>query len=175
MYVPAPRTLDIAEPQVLVHYPGDAQGNDWQHRVLLHRVAAGRWVTADPALNLVMHDLNIDEHTVLSRNGAFPDGPGYHDAIYAHDPIRPARLRELKAQAKTQAQILADGDKPVEDLRVWVIDEPDSSAWGEQVRDEDLEDGDRFMSMQDRGLQEVNGVILACRQIAQSEVADFQW
>ena len=31
-------TLDIPEVQVLVHYPGDANGLNWHHRILLHRV-----------------------------------------------------------------------------------------------------------------------------------------
>lgn len=57
------RALDILEIQVLVHFPGDDL--EYHHRILLHRVAEGQWMTLTPDLELDRHDLAELDHVVL--------------------------------------------------------------------------------------------------------------
>lgn len=52
------RSLDLAEPQVLLRYPNDANGLVHHHRVLLHKIGNGRWVALTPGLDLHVVDLN---------------------------------------------------------------------------------------------------------------------
>ena len=65
------RTLDVAEPQVLVHYPNDPHLTE-HHRLLLIKVSAGRWIAASPDHELDLLDLNTHRHVVLRRNSDFP-------------------------------------------------------------------------------------------------------
>ena len=46
--------LDIADIQVLVHFPHDGGRLYWHHRILLHKIGQGRWVALTPD-----HDLEI--------------------------------------------------------------------------------------------------------------------
>ena len=65
------RTLDVAEPQVLVHCPNDPHLTE-HHRLLLVKVSAGRWIAASPDHELDLLDLNTHRHVVLRRNSDFP-------------------------------------------------------------------------------------------------------
>ena len=106
-------TLNISEPQVLVHLPGDPTGLEWHHRILLKRAGdAGTWVCVTPEKELCVHDLTSAPHKVLLRASAFPAGiaPG---EIFSLDPITRSDIAEWKRMAKTQALILASGDAAV--------------------------------------------------------------
>ena len=61
-------TLDINEVQVVVHYPLDADGFFWHHRILLHRIEGGEWLTLTPDLDIVRHDLGAQRHRVLDHH-----------------------------------------------------------------------------------------------------------
>eukprot|EP00959_Pyramimonas_sp_CCMP1952_P140266 2934936-Pyramimonas_sp.AAC.1 len=61
-------TLDIPEPQVLVHYPNDEGGMFWHHRILVKKITAGVWIAITPDLELVRHNLLEQRHLVLDRN-----------------------------------------------------------------------------------------------------------
>ena len=65
------RSLDVVEPQVLVNF--DDGGFLWHHRILLHRIADGRWVTLTPDLDLVIHDLARVVHRIVPRARPFPN------------------------------------------------------------------------------------------------------
>ena len=69
------RTLNIPEPQVLLHFPGDHNGFDWHHRVLLHKVGQGRWVVLSPDLELSVEDLSARRHVVLGRHACSTSSP----------------------------------------------------------------------------------------------------
>ena len=79
-------TLDIPEPQVLVHYPDDEGAPYWHHRVLVKRVMAGVWIAITPDLDLVRHNLLEQRHIVLDRNSMFP--ANHRRETYGFDPSR---------------------------------------------------------------------------------------
>eukprot|EP00959_Pyramimonas_sp_CCMP1952_P280691 5867084-Pyramimonas_sp.AAC.1 len=60
-------TLDIGDPQILVHYPDDENGFLWHHRVLLFRVSDDIWISLTPDLALVRLKLLDIRHEVLER------------------------------------------------------------------------------------------------------------
>ena len=89
-------TLDIKEVQVLVNYPGDADGFNWHHRVLLCRIEGSTWLTLTPDLEIQRHDLSAIPHRVLDRAAPFPTA--ITGEIYAHDKIGNAILQGYKRQ-----------------------------------------------------------------------------
>ncbi len=95
-------TLDIAEVQILVHYPHDPTFQ-WHHRVLLHRVEGGTWIALTPDHELQTHNLANTPHRILDRRAPFP--PELAADVYAHDPLGKAQLLSFKRQAKIQAVI----------------------------------------------------------------------
>ena len=128
------RTLNVREPQVLIHYPADNAGFYWHHRVLLRRLAAGRWVCLTPDHELVQHDLVAEEHIILDRNSAFPAAQAAH--VYAHDEIGRAALEVFRRRAETMAALL--GDAPAADAEAveWAVAEANRADLG-GVLDED--------------------------------------
>ena len=124
-------TLDIPEVQVLVHYPGDAAGFLWHHRILLHRVEAGDWLTLTPDLEIQRHDLGAHRHRVLDRAAPFP--ADIVNEIYAHDPIGKASLSNFKRQAQIQAAVLGEGTVLDTDAYSWVVSDPRHPDFGRPV------------------------------------------
>ena len=126
------RTLNISEPQVLVHFPNDGHGFYYHHRILLHKVSGGRWVTLTPDLDQEIHDLNTQRHVVLGRNSLFP----VHLAqeCYVFDEITKNELERQKKIAKTTASIL--DDSAVVDIAAlqWYVADPSSEKFGLVVR-----------------------------------------
>lgn len=51
-------TLDVSDPQILLHFPLDPNGFTEHHRLLLCRLGPGRWVAASPDYELEVLDLN---------------------------------------------------------------------------------------------------------------------
>ena len=121
-------TLDIPEIQIVVHYPGDPGGFDWHHRVLLHRIEGGRWITLTPGLELQRHDLTAQNHRVLDRAAPYPADIAAQ--IYAHDPIGRAALSNFKRQAQIQAAILGEGAVIESEASQWVIAEGQHPDFG---------------------------------------------
>ena len=158
----ADRALDIVEPQVLVHRPLANAGQTWCHSLLLHRIGAGRWVALDPDHELVVLDLAQERHHVLVRRGRYPGG-AYNGEIYAHDPIDKATLKHFLVAARTQAMLLGDGDVPIEPEQVWVVIE-EGPFFGQEVRLEDLDEPEKFVSLQKRGFLDIEGTVLECSQ-----------
>lgn len=109
------QTLDIDEVQVLVHYSG---GFDY-HRILLHRISGGAWLTLTPDHEIVRHDLD--------RRSFFPED--IVDQVYAHDPISKAALMNFKRQAKVQASILGEGEVDDREAYAWVVAEIKSESF----------------------------------------------
>eukprot|EP00959_Pyramimonas_sp_CCMP1952_P454025 9469237-Pyramimonas_sp.AAC.1 len=90
-------TLDIPEPQVLVHYPDDEGGLFWHQRILVKKIAPGIWIAATPDLELVRHNLLEQRHKVLDRNAMFP--ANIRAQVYGFDPVPRADILALKRQA----------------------------------------------------------------------------
>ena len=124
-------TLDIAEVQVVVNYPADPAGFFWHHRILLHRIEGGVWLTLTPDLELQRHDLNALRHRVLNRAAPFPVDIAAE--IYAHDPIGTAALAGYKRQAQIQAAILGEGALEDAEVFQWVIAEVGHPDFGSTI------------------------------------------
>ena len=80
-----PRTLDLKEPQVLLHFPNDAGGFFWQHRLLLEKTAPGVWIGVTPDGDIERINLNQAWHVPLARRADFPHAQA--PFVYAFDPI----------------------------------------------------------------------------------------
>lgn len=162
-------TLDIAEPQVLVHFDHDPNNLTEHHRILLNKLGPGRWLGLTPDHELVVLDLNIQCHIVLDRRSRFPDH--IHDGISACDPLSHNELEGFKRRAKIMNLVLGDADMQDVEATVWVYSDPSSQKLGETVPQNSL---DQAVVLGDRGLLEVDGVIEAIREIYQSEVATIK-
>ena len=131
-------TLDIPEPQVLVHYPADAGGLTWHHRILVKKVTAGVWIAVTPDLELVRHNLLEHRHIVLDRNAMFP--ADRRPFCYGFDPVPRAEILALKRRAAVQAAILGDDDADMEiDNFAWVISEGDHLRFGQALTDPEVQ------------------------------------
>lgn len=124
-------TLDIPEVQVLVSYPNDPNGLTWHHRILLHRVDAGDWITLTPDLEFQRHNLATQQHRVLDRSMPFPQD--IENEIHAHDPISRASVANYKRQSQVMAAILGEGAIDELDTVGWVIADPSHPNFGEVV------------------------------------------
>ena len=60
--------LDVKELQVLIHFPQDAGGYFWHHRLCLHRCSPGAWVAATPDGDYEVLDLKDHEYKFVSRS-----------------------------------------------------------------------------------------------------------
>lgn len=112
-------SLDVPEIQVLVNYPADADGMYWHHRILLHRVGGGDWITLTPDHEFQRHDLSTQAHRVLERHAPFPSD--ISDEVYAHDPIARGVLQAFKRQSQIMAAVLGEGAVDELDTVAWVI------------------------------------------------------
>lgn len=116
---------------MLVHFPGDPNGLNYHHRVLLHKISPGKWVTLTPDLDLEIHDLNVRRHVVLGRHSGFPDQ--YVDEAYVFEEISRNELERQKRLAKTMGSILNDGEIADVAASQWVVADPSSSRFGKSL------------------------------------------
>jgi len=128
------RTLNIPDPQVLLHYPNDAHGLVYHHRVLVHKIGCGKWVALSPGLELAVEDLGVVRHIVLGRHAVFPQN--IIDTCYIFDDLTKGELERQKRLAKTMGQILDDA--PAADVAAlcWICADPSSSRFGKTIPDE---------------------------------------
>ena len=164
------RSLDIADPQVLVHFPADAGGFYHHHRVLLARGgAAGVWVTLTPDLEYAVHNLSTERHLVLGRNELFD--PGLAAQVYCFDPITKVQLADFMRRAKLQAHILAEPG--VEDLEVdsmvWLVAGPGLDKLGTEIDDAICDDAARFRDLGPRGVAELDGSVWCVERVARAD------
>ena len=124
-------TLDIPEVQIVVNYPLDGGGFFWHHRILLHRIEGGIWLTLTPDHEIQRHDLNALRHRILQRSAPYPADIAAE--IYAHDPIGAAALAGFKREAQIRAAILGEGAVGNIEAFVWVISEPGHPDFGVTV------------------------------------------
>ena len=64
----------------MLNHPDDCGGMFWHHRVLLHRLAPGRWLCASPDHELLVIDFAVKVHRLVERNADFPDDTA--DSLY---------------------------------------------------------------------------------------------
>ncbi|CAK0894775.1 unnamed protein product [Prorocentrum cordatum] len=141
-------TLDIPEPQVLVHYPND-EGMFWHHRILVKKITAGAWIAITPDLELVRHNLLEQRHLVLERNSMFP------------------------ANRRGEAAILGDGDHDVEmENFAWVVAEVGHSRFAQPLVDAEL---DQASLGQSRSVALVSGLEVFIEKVQSNQSGSFQF
>ena len=113
---------------MLVKCPADSHGFFWRHRILLKRVADGRWVALTPDLDLWVCDLAAIRHDAQERNRPFTRPAA---EVYACDPVGRGELDGYHRRAAIQARALGGGDDVVIEERVLVIAELSHIHFGE--------------------------------------------
>lgn len=165
-------SLDIAEVQILVHYPADNDGFYWHHRVLLHRVTAGVWLCLTPDHEIQRHDLGVTPHRILERRCAFPGDIA--DEIYAHDPLGRAQLNTFKRRAQVQAAILGDGEIGDSEAFEWVVSEPQHEKFGKAVDSELINNGATGLAFTSKGVIIEGGEEIYVERVLVKDLDDWK-
>ena len=105
--IPAPLSLDIAEPQILFGFPDDLF--PYHHRILLQQISGSRWVVATPTLAVHEEDLAGEDIVPVD---AFSEFPFACLPIFAFSPISQNELRALRAAAATLGVLLGGVPPP---------------------------------------------------------------
>ena len=163
------RTLNVADPQVLLHFPGDAAGFDYHHRLLLHKLGGGRWICLTPDLELEVQDLSARRHIVLGRAAPFP--AHIAAACYIFDELSKNELERQRKLARTQGSIL-DDEAPIDvSAQAWVVSDPSSSRFG-QVLPVELHDD--IVNLGSHGVVEWEQQVEYVRELALDEIEKFK-
>lgn len=157
--------LDVAEPQILLHFDHDPNNLREHHRLLLCKLAAGRWVALTPDHEMEVLDLTTRRHLVLGRRTRFP--AHLANEVYAFDPLTRNELEAFKRQAKTMSIVLGDSDYQEIEALVWIYADGTSDKLGELVPQAVV---DNAVILGDRGLVDVDGAIQAIREVDQSRI-----
>lgn len=163
------RSLNLAEPQVLLHYPNDANGLVHHHRVLLHKIGNGRWVALTPDLDLHVVDLNTHQHVVLGRHTPFP-GHLINDCYIFEEPLTKGELERQRRLAKTMGAILDDSEQYGVEALQWVIADPSSPKFGTPLPAELYDD---IVTLGDHGVVQWEGDTFYVRELASPDVEAF--
>ena len=161
-------TLDVADPQILLHFGADPNGFTEHHRLLLCKLGPGRWVAASPDYDLEILDLNNRQHTVLGRRSPFP--AHLVNVVYAFDPVPRNDLERLRRQAKTMSIVLGDEAREEVPAMVWIFWDPSSPIMGQLVP---MDVMDEAVILGSRGILEVDGEAEWIEEIPQADVATF--
>lgn len=125
------RTLNISDPQVLLHFPLDAGGFFHHHRILLHKIGGGQWVLLTPDLELEVVNLSTHRHRVLARHAPFP--ADIVDECYIFDEIGRAELERQRRLARTMGSILDDSQNVNVESLHWYVADPSSRRFGQMI------------------------------------------
>lgn len=143
------RTLDVPEMQMLVEFPGDANGLDFHHRIFWFRVDRSIWIISTPDLDVYEEDYDGMTVVPLSRNSDYP--PGYAGQLYIpqNDVVMRAYL-DLKRQAESLAIVRGCTDRPgvptggdASGAGFWRIADVDSKRFGDIIPSSDLSDANK--------------------------------
>ena len=162
-------TLDIAEIQVVVNFPADANGFFWHHRVLLHKVGGGRWVGLSPDLEVGSVDLHAQAYQVLDRRAPFPVAIAAQ--VYAFDPIGRAELERFKRQARTRAQLLNDEHEDEQVALVWLVSDVKSPHFGRELDDVTIANA---AIISDRGVCDLENGTVFIQQMPATEAGTYR-
>ena len=165
-------TLDVSEIQVLIHYPHDENGLCWHHRVLLHRVAGGDWITLTPDHEFQRHNLATLGHKVLERNSVFP--ADIADQVYAHDPLSKAQLQGFKRQSQVMAAILGEGSVDELESMAWVIADPTVDGFGSVIDAQLLANEGTGLAFVTKGVVMIENEETFVERIAMKDLEDWK-
>lgn len=163
------RTLNIPDLQILFHYPNDAAGLVWHHRVLLHKIGHGRWVLLTPDLELHVEDLSVQRHVVLGRHAPFPANLLPECYIFEEELTR-AELDRQRRLAKAMGAILDDSEHVGIDALQWYVADPSSTKFGKAIPFDIVHD---VVTLGDHGLVQWDGETLYLRELASTDVDPF--
>ncbi|CAK0847888.1 unnamed protein product, partial [Prorocentrum cordatum] len=142
-----PETLDIVESQVCIAFDDDPNFR-WHHRVLLvPSPTPGHWVAATPDAEIYL--LKLDEYRVvaLARAAVFP--PRVRGQVYAFGALSDADLANLRRDGRNFAKVLGfslPAAQPGVDVPRWIVADPASDHFGEEVGLERITSAERFIS-----------------------------
>lgn len=162
-------TLDVPDPQILVHFPADRDGFHHHHRLLLVKLSPGRWVASSPDLELEVLDLTGRQYRPLLRRSTFP--ADIQDAIYAFDPINRVDLERLRKEAKAMSVILGDVEVSEMEATIWVFADPTSVHLGKPVP---VDQQGNVVTVGNRGLLEYNGEVEGVEEIPARQQAGYE-
>ena len=155
-----PKTLDIKEPQVILHFPQDAGGFFWHHRVLLEKCSPGVWIGVSPDGDLERIDLSVTQHITLDRKANFPAPRRAY--VYAFDPLTRGELESFRRRAKTMNNLFNDAAFEEVVSYIWVIADPNHTDFGREVEDQLVDDG---VTLRDAGIIEFEGEEIFVKRI----------
>eukprot|EP00435_Cladocopium_sp_Y103_P074830 s13_g51.t1 len=163
-----PKTLDIKQPQIIRHFPLDAGGFYWHHRVLLEKTAPGQWIALSPDGDLERVDLTTVTHIPLDRRSDFPLAQAPY--VYAFDELSRAELESHVRRAKLMSNLFNDASLEEIDSYEWVVGDPSRPDFGEAFKDEDLDDA---VTLQDHALIEYEGEVVYAVRIASNRKVEW--
>ena len=123
-----PKTLDIREPQILRHFPGDPAGFGYHHRVLLEKCGPGVWVALSPDGDLERVDLTVSPYIPLDRKAPFP--PAVAAQVYAFDPMTRGELESFRRGAKVMNNLFNDASIEEVEGGEWLIADLSRRCYG---------------------------------------------
>lgn len=97
------RTLDLREPQILRHYPNNANAFHWHHRLLLTKVSPGIFIALTLDGDIERLDLHQVDHIPLERRADFPVAQAPY--VYAFDDLSRADLERYRRRAVAMANV----------------------------------------------------------------------
>ena len=161
-----PRTLDIREPQILRHYPQDANGFFWHHRVLLCKITPGQFIALTPDGDLERINLLEVDHLPLERRTDFPAPQS--PFVYAFDELGRNELERFKRRAQQMASLF--NDTPVDDIESyeWLVCDNTHERFGEAVGDDTIDQG---VTLGDSGVVTLDGKETFVKRVAISDKA----
>ena len=163
------RSLNIPEPQILLHFPEDAGGYFHHHRILMHRVSGSQWVLLTPDLELEVADLSARRHRILPRHGVFP--ADIADECYVFDEVPRAEMERQRRMAKTMGSILGDAQVVNVDIQQWYVSDPSSARFGQALPVEIVGD---VVALGQHGVVQRDDETEYVREMATSEIERFK-
>jgi hypothetical protein len=127
-----PRTLDVPERQIMVHYPDD--NIVWHSRLLLLKLDGGRWIWATPDFSIQVHDVSLLRIRALAWDVAVP--PEFRPC-YIFDPLELGELAHLRTEARHLAGVLGvAAPAPIPGApadALWLYGDPGCEIFGQEV------------------------------------------
>lgn len=168
MAAPNPKTLDIKEPQIIQHFPHDAGGFYWHHRILLEKAGPGIWISLSPDGDLDRIDLNQSAHIALERKSDFPVAQSPY--TYAFDEISKAELEGHRRRARLMCNLFNEASFADVESFEWLVADVHRPDFGVAFKDSDIEDS---VVLQDSALIEYEGDIVYAVKVPVSQKAEW--
>ena len=163
------RSLNIPDPQILLHFPHDAGGYYHHHRVLLHKIGGGSWVVLTPDEELEVVDLNARRHRVLGRHAPFP--ADILAECYVFDELSKAELERQRRLARTMGSILDDSQVVNVEAFSWYVADPSSRRFGQPLPQDLVGD---IVALGQHGVVQWEDEVEFVRELSSGEVEAFK-